>query len=259
MVKKNNWYSFENVAYIQLIKILITEAFIFALIVLMVFAKPNILKIYIVTSHLRTRRQTLIVLPWEFAAFWLSEAEQNSWRICNGIKIKVLRGWKYIKVGPICHYCDLILPKLGFCETLDWFELQQLWKYDDLFKVKYFLEMADLFSKLGWGEIISGRLRTNFSVGKNSNSKVRIGNETMFLYHLCLVSMWSWFKELFVAHSELLTFCCNSAEKLPLSEWELPRKWKKCKNKMIVAAAGNALPILDIWYFNAWTFYTKGA
>ena len=114
MVKKNNWYSFENVAYIQLIKILITEAFIFALIVLMVFAKPNILKIYIVTSHLRTRRQTLIVLPWGFAAFWLSEAEQNSWRICNGIKIKVLRGWKYIKVGPICHYCDLILPKLGF-------------------------------------------------------------------------------------------------------------------------------------------------
>ena len=53
---------------------------------------------------------------WSLSKYWKFYWTDNfySWILCNGIKIKVSLGWKCIKVGPICHFCNLNVPELEF-------------------------------------------------------------------------------------------------------------------------------------------------
>ena len=105
--------------------------------------------------------------------------------------------------------------------------------------------MADLFSKLGWGKIISGRLRTNFSVGNNSNSKVKIGNETIFCITFAL------FQCRIIAHCE-----CRAGTKnvlLPIMSFLLfvATMTFCCPLWAFVANYELLLPIMSFWLFVA--------
>ena len=105
--------------------------------------------------------------------------------------------------------------------------------------------MADLFSKLGWGKIISGRLRTNFSVGNNSNSKVKIGNETIFCITFAL------FQCRIIAHCE-----CRAGTKnvlLPIMSCLLfvATMTFCCPLWAFVANYELLLPITSFWLFVA--------